>query len=364
MQAIVTIQSVIVHKSDSYGIFGEPGNSAEWDLRFTVAGQSASLRHDGTRDESVIPVNRPFLVELSNIESLHVEVSGVEIDDSSSNDSLPLATLTITPATNWHEGQTFRFSAAGHEDFAYEVVLDIRSAEANVGSSSSPLSTTVIGTIFKISNLWHNLPTGFTGGFDASVNGGGPFAGKCYFFKGDKYIRYDWATDKADAGYPAKISDGWKNMPVGFTGNFDDAVNGQGPFAGKCYFFKGDKYIRYDWATDKADAGYPKKISEGWGNMPSGFTGNFDAIINGNGPFAGKCYFFKGDSYIRYDWKNDCVDSGYPKKIAENWIGLPTGYTSGFNTALEGDKQFSTKGYFFKGDYYIRYNWNEDRAEA
>ena len=30
----------------------------------------------------------------------------------------------------------------------------------------------------------------------------GPFAGKCYFFKGVKYIRYDWTSDKADPGYP------------------------------------------------------------------------------------------------------------------------------------------------------------------
>ena len=27
-----------------------------------------------------------------------------------------------------------------------------------------------------------------------------PFAGKCYFFKGDSYIRYDWGSDKATPG--------------------------------------------------------------------------------------------------------------------------------------------------------------------
>ena len=222
----------------------------------------------------------------------------------------------------------------------------------------------VPGSIFKTAANWHKLPVGFTGGFDSSLNGAGPFAGKCYFFKGDKYIRYDWTKDSVDEGYPKKIADNWHNLPDTFRGSFDDAVNGQGPFSGKCYFFKGDSYIRYDWGADKVDPGYPKKIAANWHNLPPGFRDKFDAIINGGGPFAGKCYFFKGDSYVRYDWQTDTTDAGYPKKIAENWHCLPSGYTGAFDTALEGDKQFSGKGYFFKGDYYIRYNWQGDYAEV
>jgi hypothetical protein len=222
----------------------------------------------------------------------------------------------------------------------------------------------VPGSIFKITDGWKSMPAGFSGGFDAVLNGGGPFVGKCYFFKGDKYVRYDWVKDRADTGYPKKIADNWHSLPPGFTGNFDDAVNGQGPFVGKCYFFKGDSYVRYDWGSDKADAGYPKKIAANWNNLPAGFKDNFDAIINGGGPFAGKCYFFKGDSYIRYDWQTDRADTGYPKKIADNWHCLPTGYTGTFDAALEGDKQFSGRGYFFKGNFYIRYNWQGDYAEV
>jgi hypothetical protein len=222
----------------------------------------------------------------------------------------------------------------------------------------------VPGSIFKITAGWHKLPAGFTGGFDAALNGGGPFAGKCYLFKGDKYIRYDWAKDSVDEGYPKKIADNWHNLPDLFKGSVDDAVNGQGPFSGKCYFFKGDSYIRYDWGADRVDPGYPKKIATNWHNLPAGFRDNFDAIINGGGPFAGKCYFFKGDSYVRYDWQTDRTDAGYPKKIADNWHCLPAGYTGAFDAALEGDKQFSAKGYFFKGTSYIRYNWQGDYAEV
>ena len=222
----------------------------------------------------------------------------------------------------------------------------------------------VPGSVFKITPNWRNLPAGFNAGFDAALNGGGPFAGKCYFFKGDKYLRYDWAQDRADTGYPKKIADNWHNLPASFNGGFDAAVNGQGPFAGKCYFFKGDSYVRYDWGADKADPGYPKKIAGNWVNLPSGFKSNFDAVINGGGPFAGKLYFFKGDSYIRYDWQADRTDPGYPKKIADNWHNLPSGFTGKFDAALEGDKQYSGKGYFFKGDSYIRYNWEGDYAEV
>jgi M6 family metalloprotease-like protein len=239
-------------------------------------------------------------------------------------------------------------------------------AISNITANGNQITATLSvskGTAYKISQNWHNLPAGFTGYFDAALNGDGPFDGKCYLFKGDQYIRYDWGNDKADAGYPRKISDAWHNLPNNFTSGFNDAVNGQKQFSGKCYFFKGDSYIRYDWATDKADAGYPKKIAGHWRNLPPGFTSDFDAIINGNGPFAGKCYFFKGDSYVRYDWANDSADPGYPRKIASNWHEMPVGYTNDFNTALEGDKQFANKGYFFKGNYYVRYNWATDQAE-
>jgi len=219
------------------------------------------------------------------------------------------------------------------------------------------------GTAFVTSALWKNLPAGFQGGFEAALNGGGNFSGKCYFFKGDQYIKYDWAKDKADPGYPKKISDNWHNMPAGFLDHFDAALNGQGSFAGKCYFFKGDSYIRYDWNADRADAGYPKKIGDSWHNLPDGFKSGFNAAINGNGPFAGKCYFFKGNMYVRYDWVADRMDAGYPKKIEDNWHCLPDGYKDNFDAALEGDKQFVTKGYFFKGNNYIRYNWEDDCAE-
>ncbi|MBU7017156.1 MAG: hypothetical protein HXS44_06570 [Theionarchaea archaeon] len=100
------------------------------------------------------------------------------------------------------------------------------------------------------------------------------------------------------------------------------AIRGEESFKGKGYFFDSGLYSRYDWENDETDPGYPRKITDGWHGLPSGFEGDFDAAINGDGPFSGKCYIFKGDLYIRYDWENDETDPGYPMKITDGWHGL------------------------------------------
>jgi peptidyl-Lys metalloendopeptidase len=210
---------------------------------------------------------------------------------------------------------------------------------------------------------WRDLPPGFGGGYDTALNGSGPFGGKVYFFRGNDYARYDWAADRADPGYPKNIAQNWHNLPAGFTGGFDAAVNGRGPFAGKAYFFKGGRYLRYDWAADRADPGYPADIAANWHNLPAGFTDNFQAMLNGNGPFAGKLYIFKGELYIRYDWAADRCDPGYPLRVADLWSCMPAGFTANFEAAVEGDRQWSNRGYFFKGTNYVRYNWADDHAE-
>ena len=61
-----------------------------------------------------------------------------------------------------------------------------------------------------------------------------------------------------DEGYPQSISSGWPGV---FENDLDAAVVWPN---GKAYFFKGDQYIRYDIAADRADEGYPQSISA-WG---------------------------------------------------------------------------------------------------
>jgi hypothetical protein len=207
-----------------------------------------------------------------------------------------------------------------------------------------------------------SMPQGFDGDFDAVLNGEGQFAGSCYLFKGDSYLKFDWASRKAAPGYPKKIAGNWPGLPSLFHSDLDAAINGEGAFAGNCYFFKGDSYVKFDWAKDHAVYDAPKKIAGNWPGFPAGFEGDLDAALNGRGVFAGKAYFFKGDSYIRFDWKNDHADPGYPRKIAEGW-DLHGGFANGVDAALEGVGTELMKAYFFKGRDFVRYDWELDRAD-
>jgi hypothetical protein len=201
--------------------------------------------------------------------------------------------------------------------------------------------------------------------FDAAVEGEASFASKGYFFYGFRYLRYDYSDDLPDPGYPLHILDQWHGLPeeFGFPRGIDAALNGQEGFAGKLYMFKGDQYVRYDWAADKTDPGYPKPIAGMWPGLPPDFTTGFDSAVTGKGPFAGKAYFFKGDQYVRYDWAADQTDPGYPKPIAGMWPGLPPDFTSGIQAAMNGRVGYEGKLYLFKGANYVRYDWAADRTD-
>ncbi len=232
------------------------------------------------------------------------------------------------------------------------------------GSTGKAPEQAKMGAVMKTTDNWHALPKGFEGDFDAVLNGGGPFTGACYIFKGDSYVKYDWNTDQAVAGYPKKIAGNWPGLPSLFFSDIDAAINGEGAFAGNCYFFKGDSYVKFDWVKDHAVYDAPKKIAGNWPGLPAGFEGDFDAAGNGRGQFAGKAYFFKGDSYVRFDWKNDHADAGYPKKIADGWNMLPSGFQKDRCATLEGFGAFVSKAYLFKGNDYLRYDWALDRADG
>lgn len=182
----------------------------------------------------------------------------------------------------------------------------------------------------SIAGYWPGFTeAGFDTGVDAAVNWQN---GKIYFFKGNQYLRYDIAADKADPGYPLLIAGNWP----GFTeAGFDTGVNTAINFGnGKVYFFKGNQYLRYDIAADKVDPGYPLPIAGNWsGFTEAGFDTGVNAAINwGNG----KVYFFKGNQYLRYDIASDKVDPGYPLSIAGHWPGFTeAGFAEGVSAAID-----------------------------
>jgi hypothetical protein len=199
-----------------------------------------------------------------------------------------------------------------------------------------------------------------------AVEGMGKYFGKLYFFKDDQYYRYDIDSDQIDPGFPQPTS-AW-NLPAGFQSGLDAALNGRYQYEGKVYFFKDGQYLRYDWPTDRVEDGYPIAI-DGW-KLPAEFGGSVDAALNGFGDYDGKAYFFKNGLYARYDWRNDAMDDGFPQPISawkltgdfaqqiDTAINAPANYAPG------SAGKYAGKAWMFKGQQYVRYNWQTDAIDA
>lgn len=147
-------------------------------------------------------------------------------------------------------------------------------------------------------SLWQ-LKGNFSKGIDAAINGRCQFEGFGYLFKGDKYVKYDWEQDRP-VGRPRSLKI-W-GLGESFSKNIDAACNGKGIYSDFGYLFKGKKYIKYDWKKDAPFDGKLRDISL-W-NLPAEFLSGVDAAMDGDGPFSNYTYFFKNDKYVRYDWKS------------------------------------------------------------
>jgi hypothetical protein len=133
---------------------------------------------------------------------------------------------------------------------------------------------------------------------------------KMYLLKREKVLRVDIKTRKVDEGYPKKIEQEWPGLGFPRT----DAILVTAPDA--VYFFKGDKYVRYEMSEHRYGVfeGYPKPIKDRW------FGVIFDRIDAAIYWRFDKVYFFSGDQYIRYDMSNFRADAGYPKALSSNYV--------------------------------------------
>ena len=174
---------------------------------------------------------------------------------------------------------------------------------------------------------------------------------KAYFFDDAWYVRYSIGDDRAAPNYPRMIEGNWKGFPKAFLAGVDAAVKWNNGFA---YFFKGDSYIKYnmDAAKEGVEPNYPRKIEGNWKGFPKAFLAGVDAAVTWNNGFA---YFFKGDSYVKYnmDRAKEGVEPNYPRKIEGNWKGFPKAFLAGIDAGVVWPNGFA---YFFKGDKYVKYN--------
>jgi len=211
--------------------------------------------------------------------------------------------------------------------FALPTLLYVLVLGANSARSEGVETEGVIN-----STGWSGL---WTTGIDAAVSHPN---GKAYFFKGNRYQRYDFAADKVDREGVIN-STGWSGV---WTTGIDAAVNHPN---GKVYFFKGNRYQRYDFGADKVDKEGVIN-STGWSGL---WTTGIDAAVSHPN---GKAYFFKGNRYQRYDFGADKVD----KEGVINVDGWPGVWTTGIDAAVNHP---NGKVYFFKGGQYMRFSFGD-----
>lgn len=187
--------------------------------------------------------------------------------------------------------------------------------------------------------------------------GEGPSAGKAFFFQGAQYWRYDLVKDYGEVDYPRPISD-W-GLPAEFATGIDACLPGFGLYTGLAFFFKDGWFVSYDWKTKKV--GNRRPLSQWSKGSPFPFANGVDTALAGAAPHEGKVYFFKGAKYVRYDWKDDSIDL-LDQDIAR-W-NLGERFLSGIEACLNSSEGMPKRPitYFFKGADYVKYDWKADRG--
>lgn len=141
-----------------------------------------------------------------------------------------------------------------------------------------------------------------------------------YIFLNDgRYIRFNKKLDRADQGFPQLINDiNWSGMGV-YAKNILTAVSWK---ENKMMFIlKDGRYVVFDYPSDRVVPGYPKPINNntwpGVGDHVSDIVSmvKFDANII--------FIFLKGNRYIKYNIAADRAEAGYPLPVNNNtWPGL------------------------------------------
>ncbi|KAM4726187.1 vitronectin b [Anableps anableps] len=112
------------------------------------------------------------------------------------------------------------------------------------------------------------------------------------------------------------------------------------------YAFRGEYFFELD---DKSILpGYPKLIEQVWG-IPGPISAAFTRIN-----CQGKSYIFKGNQYWRFD--GDILDEDYPRDISIGFEGIPNDVDTAFAVPAPSHRG-KEKAYFFKGDKYYQYQF-------
>ncbi|KAM3910157.1 matrix metalloproteinase-25 [Leptodactylus fuscus] len=126
---------------------------------------------------------------------------------------------------------------------------------------------------------------------------------KIVFIAGSHY--WVFKDTAVDPGYPRPLSDFGLN-----TNEVDGAFVWK--HNKKTYFFRHNRYWRFDEQLGRMDPGYPRDS-----NLWLGLPGDVDDMISWT---DGHTYFFKGAQYWKFQDGKVEAEPGYPRSIALNWM--------------------------------------------
>jgi hypothetical protein len=192
-------------------------------------------------------------------------------------------------------------------------------------------------------------------GFDAAIEGRGKYAAFGYLFRGPWYIRYNWKTIRQDQDW--RPLSRWKGVEKVFPNGLDGGISGEGQHGGKTLLIQGETALIYDWSSNRTDG--VLSLSDALPGLPKSFFAGIDAALEGREAFTGLAYFFKDSDWIGYDW-------GGRKVVAQGKLkdwALPKKFHEGIDAALNGAVSRARYGYFFRGNEYIRYDWRHRRLD-
>jgi hypothetical protein len=149
-----------------------------------------------------------------------------------------------------------------------------------------------------------------------------------FFFKGNLCWQFSLIEWKV-ISFPKKISEVFSGLPdkISKINCVFSPYSGGNSKYGKesAYFFKGNEYWKFFFKDWKVSSKSPEKISKGFKGCPNDIdaTLQFSPVASGYPWYTkDKVYFFKGDKYYNYDLEKDQMGPEYPRKIGA-FDGMP-----------------------------------------